>query len=64
MTPEEDRYRRYKEFNRDRWSSAELYAGIFVVGLITCGALWWQYYKFCECRQVGHGILYCLASLF
>ena len=49
-----------KRFNRDRWSSTELYAAIAFVGLVAVGAIWWRYYTFTECRSVGHGILYCV----
>lgn len=38
--------------------------GIFgFVALLIGGAIWWKVYRWNDCRAVGHGWFYCVATI-
>lgn len=38
-------------------------AAIVLFCALAASAIWWQVYKFHDCRRVGHTKLYCIADI-
>lgn len=45
--------------------STKDYSGIFIVVMVVtilALSVWWEHYKYGECKKVGHSTFYCLVS--
>lgn len=41
---------------------APVFAGLFLIGAIAL-SIWWTTYRFHDCRNVGHSLLYCIMDI-